>query len=709
MKRQLLCGLIAASVGSVALAQQAPAPAPSTETGQPPLTFRVEANFVEVDAFVSDATGKPVTDLRASDFQVLEDGKPQMVSAFAFVNMPIARAERPLFTPTAIEPDVDTNVGMDGRIYLFVLDDMHVDLTRGPRVKEALHRFFERSFGANDMAAVVYTSGRSVDGQEFTNNPRLLLAAVDKFMGRKLRSPTLDRLDEYNRQRAAGTRNAGDPVNDPAAFERAYNARGMLESLRKLSDFMAGLHGRRKALVLVSEGIDYDIYNLFDNNSAASDIITYTRDAIAAATRGNVSIYSVDPRGLMTPGSELIETSAVASDEPNLGLGVQSSMDELRLSQDSLRELSDETGGFAFVNRNNVDEAFDRIVAENSSYYVLGYYAPNDRRDGRFRKIEVRVTRPGITVRARRGYVAPRGRPAATTNASNNPLDTALKAAIESPLPTFGIPMRLFAAPYKGTAPNAAVAIAAELNINALKFTEKNGTYNNAVTVVTFVSDADGKTRVNEKATVDLTLMPMTYARARERGFRITTAINLPPGRYQLRVSAADAAGVAGSVGRTLVVPDFYKTPLVMSGVTVLSASGLLAPTAKVKDDPVGLLLMRPPTTAREFTRDDQLVLFAEVYENQQNAQPHMIDLTTEVRADGGRVVFNNTEQRSSTELQGGEQSPAARGRATGGYGYTAQIALKDFAPGLYVVHVEGKRRDGNVPAVARDVQIRIR
>jgi VWFA-related protein len=694
MKRQILCAVIAASVVSVALAQQAPAP--STETGQPPLTFRVEANFVEVDAFVSDASGKPVTDLRATDFQVLEDGQPQMVSAFSFVNMPIARAERPLFSPTAIEPDVDTNVGMDGRIYLFVLDDAHVDLTRGPRVKDALHRFFERDFGANDMAAVIYTGGRAVDGQDFTNNPRLLLAAVDKFMGRKLRSPTLERLDEYNRQRAAGTRSAGDPVNDPVAFERAQKARDMLDSLRRLSDFMAGLHGRRKALVLVSEGIDYDIYNLFDNNSAASDIISWTRDAIAAATRANVSIYSVDPRGLMTPGSELIETSGVAADEPNLGLGVQSATDELRLSQDSLRELSEETGGFAFVNRNNVDEALDRIVAENSSYYVLGYYAANDRRDGRFRKIEVRVTRPGVTVRARRGYVAPRGRPPAITKPSND-LETALKAAVESPLPTAGIPMRLFAAPYKGTAPNAAVAIAVELNINALKFTEKNGTYNNAVNVVTFVADADGKTRVNEKASVDLTLMPMTYARARERGFRITSAVNLPPGRYQLRVSAADTAG------------DFYKPPLVMSGLTVLSASGVLAPTAKVKDDPVSLLLMRPPTTAREFTRDDQLLLFAELYENQQNAQPHMVDITTEVRAEGGRVVFTNTEQRSSTELQGGASPAAARSAKAGGYGYTAQIALKDFAPGLYVVHVEGKRRDGNIPAAVREVQIRIR
>jgi VWFA-related protein len=706
MKRQILCAVLAASAVSIGLAQQAPTPAP--EPGQPPLTFRVEANFVEVDAVVSDASGKPVTDLRASDFQVLEDGQPQMVSAFSFVNLPIARPDRPLFSPTAIEPDVDTNVGMDGRIYLFVLDDAHVDLTRGPRVKDALHRFFERNFGANDMAAVVYTGGRAVDGQEFTNNPRLLLAAVDKFMGRKLRSPTLERLDEYNRQRMAGTRNAGDPVNDPAAFERAQKARDLLDSLRKLSDFMAGLHGRRKALVLVSEGIDYDIYNLFDNNSAASDIISWTRDAIAAATRANVSIYSVDPRGLAVAGSDLIESSGVANDEPNLGLGLQSSINELRLSQDSLRELSEETGGFAFVNRNNVDEAFDRIVAENSSYYVLGYYAPNDRRDGRFRKIEVRVTRPGVTVRARRGYVAPRGRPPAPTKPASD-LDTALKAAAESPLPTSGLPMRLFAAPYKGTAPNAAVAIAVELNINALKFTEKNGTFNNAVNVLTFVADADGKTRVNEKASVDLTLMPTTYARARERGFRITSAVNLPPGRYQLRVSAADTTGVAGSVTRTLVVPDFYKPPLVLSGLTLLSASGVLAPTAKVKDDPVGLLLMRPPTTAREFTRDDQLVVFAELYENQQNAQPHMVDITTEVRAEGGGVVFNNTEQRSSTELQGGASPAAARGAKAGGYGYTAQIALKDFAPGLYVVHVEGKRRDGNIPPATREIQIRIR
>ena len=198
MTRRLLSSVILAAAFAAALsaAQQ---PASSAPAEQPPLTFRVEANLVEVDAYVSDASGKPVTDLKAADFQLLEDGKPQQMSAFSYVNIPVTRAERPLFSSTAIEPDVDTNVGMDGRVYLFVLDDLHVDFTRTPRVKEALHRFFERNFGANDLAAIVFTGGRSQDGQEFTNNPRLLLAAVDKFAGRKLRSPTLERLDEYTR------------------------------------------------------------------------------------------------------------------------------------------------------------------------------------------------------------------------------------------------------------------------------------------------------------------------------------------------------------------------------------------------------------------------------------------------------------------------------------------------------------------------------
>ena len=299
--------MVTALLAPSLLALQGPPPAPLTDPGaeaapqaaQPPLTFRVEANFVEVDAFVSDTTGNPVADLRATDFQLFEDGKPQKVSAFSYVNIPVARPERPLFSAAAIEPDVQTNTGIDGRIYLFVLDDLHVDPTRASASGVAPSLFRAELRCQRSRRGRVHRR-RTADGQDFTN-VRGSARGRYKFSGKQLRSATLERLNEFNRLQSGGLRRSGSPIDDPAAMERGRNARNTMQSLQKLSDFMAGVHGRRKAMVLISEGIDYDIYNLFDNNSLGSDIVDATRDAIAAATRANVSIYAVDPRGLAAP------------------------------------------------------------------------------------------------------------------------------------------------------------------------------------------------------------------------------------------------------------------------------------------------------------------------------------------------------------------------------------------------------------------------
>src|SRR5207244_4276538 len=142
------------------------------------------------------------------------------------------------------------------------------------------------------------------------------------------------------------------------------------------------------------------------NHRDASMILDETRDAIAAATRANVSIYGIDPRGLTDLGDESIEIGSFP-DDTSLGVGSGSLQNELRLSQDSLRTLSEETGGFAVVNKNDYSTAYQRIVEDNSSYYVLAYYPP-DARPGRFHKIDVRVTRPNVVVRARRGHVTPK-------------------------------------------------------------------------------------------------------------------------------------------------------------------------------------------------------------------------------------------------------------------------------------------------------------
>jgi VWFA-related protein len=698
--------LVLVALVATVTAQQPPTPppvtaAPAAQTPQPdrqipPVTFKVEINYVEVDAVVTDAQGNFVRTLKKDDFQVFEDGKPQAVTTFSLVDIPIEHADQPLFASTPIEPDVKTNArDFDGRLYLIVLDDLHTAATRSPRVRAAAKQFITRYMGANDLAAVVQTSGRTNAAQEFTGSKRLLVDAVDKFVGDKLRSATLERIDEYNRTR--DIRAAGDPVNDPAAFERGYKARQSLDTLKNLADYLAGIRGRRKALVMISEGIDYDITDVF-NNRDATNVMEATRDAIAAATRSNVSIYTIDPRGLTSMAEEGIEIGSLPEDT-SLGLGQLSLMNELRLSQDSLRVLADETGGFASVNSNDFKTAFNRITQENSSYYVLGYYASNEKRDGRFRKLDVKLTRPGLIVKSRKGYAAARGGRSVseTRRADTMPgAPGAMNDALSSPLQVTGLPLRAFAAPFKGDNAKATVAVALETGADTFKFTEKDGRFTDTLDVAIMAIDKEGKVRASTRAPAAISLSPERKAVVAQYGFRIVAKLDLPPGRYQIRFAARES-GTAnlGSVFYELDVPEFTKTPMSMSGVVLASTEAARMPTGgeQLKD-----LMPIVPTAIREFARSEDLGVYAEVYDNL-GSTPHKVDIVATVLADDGREVFRAAEERASSEF-GGQR---------GGFGYSGRIALKDFAPGLYVLRVQATARVGKNEGVGREIQFRVK
>src|ERR1700682_81552 len=249
-----------------------PAPSPSPRREPPPVTFAVEVGYVEVDAIVTDRVGQPVRDLTREDFTVLEDGKPQTIDLFTQIDLPYKRPEPA--APRPVPLDVQTNARpFEGRVYVIVLDELHTSPTRSLLVRAAARRFLERHFGEGDLAAVVHTSGPAEagqgltgdrtlllgaggrfrgrelaePGQGLTGDRTLLLAAVDRFLGRKLPSTTLSRIDEY--RRTQDLRQAGDPVRDPEAMERAYNARAALDTLKSVSDWLVRLRGRRKAVL----------------------------------------------------------------------------------------------------------------------------------------------------------------------------------------------------------------------------------------------------------------------------------------------------------------------------------------------------------------------------------------------------------------------------------------------------------------------------
>jgi VWFA-related protein len=686
--RLRLVALIAFLAGTALTAGQPPTPQPP----QPP-TFKVQVDYGEVDVVVTDRQGTHIRDLKKEDFQVLEDGKAQTISAFTMVDIPVERADRPLFAASPIEPDVKTNEKpFDGRVYVMVIDDLHTRFGRSQRVKVAAKQFIERRLGANDLMAIVHTQSANNANQEFTSNKRLLLAAVDKTSGRKLDSATANRIGEYNRTR--DMRQSGDPINDPNDSERAFNARATLDTLKNVADWFGSVRGRRKAILFVSEGIDYDIHDIIPGTGSthhgASMILDATRDAIAAATRSNVAIYGIDPRGLTDLGDETIEIQSFP-DDTSLGIGPGSLQNELRMAQDSLRTLSDETGGFAVVNRNDFTTAFQRIVEDNSSYYVLAYYPP-DARPGRYHKIEVRVSRPNTIVRARRGHVTPK-KAAAVTTKSTSPATPEVKEALDSPLPVSGLTMHVFAAPFKGTAPNASVLFGVEMRGRDLQISP------NTKLLLSYVAiDANGKVRGgNTDALTMANMRPETKTRIEQSGLRMLNRLDLPPGKYQFRIAAHDTGG--GNVGSVLLdldVPDFLKAPFSISGLALTSPAGAAILTARA-DEQLKMVMPGPPIALRTFPQNDEVVVFAEVYDNA-GGTPHKVDITSTVTADEGKVLFTTNEVRDSSDL-GGQR---------GGYGYTTKIPMKDLAPGSYVLKVEAKSRLANTPAVSREVQFRV-
>jgi len=630
---------------------------------------------------------------------VREDGQPQEVNAFSLVDIPIERPEQPLYSAHPIQADVVTNARpFDGRLYVLVLDDLHTGATRTVHVRKAAKQFIERYMGANDLAAVVHTSGRNDASQEFTSNKALLEASVDKFIGQKLRSQTLERLDAYQRQQSIPTGPSGSRpsrIDDPLDSERGFRAVRALTALQNISEWVGSIRGRRKAIVFLSEGIDYDVYDF--QKRETTTIVDELREVIASATRSNVSIYAVDPRGLTNMGDDSIDVSGGFPDDPHLGLSMSSFNDELRLAQQSLRSLAEDTGGYASVSSNDFTTAWNRVVADNSAYYVLGYYPKNERRDGRFRKIDVRVKRDDVEVRARKGYTAPKGKAPAPKAPGDGKSSPELRQVLDSPVPLSGLTLRAYAVPFKGQAPNASIAIGIEAAGPDLNFTEKDGKFVDDFEVSAIAIDVQGKIRDGDRSLLNMGLKPETRARVAEQGLRIQTRLKLPPGKYQLRIGARETGGGRlGSLNYDLLVPDFASAPLTMSGIVLASATMQTMMTAK-PDEELRTLLPAPATAHRDFPEGDTLALFAEVYDNDLK-QPHKVDITTTVLTDDGRSVFSTNEERASTELQG----------KPGGYGHTAQVPLKGFAPGLYVLRVQATSRAGKDITVSRELPFRV-
>lgn len=405
--------VLRASTPGLSAGGQAPPPgqaggAPG-QAQQPPPTFRAGVNFVRVDVIVSDRDGRPVTDMKQADFEVSEDGKPQAIETFKVVFVDgIPKPGDPEPKEIRSEYDEESESARDDvRLFAIFLDDYHVRRTSAMAVRPALAAFVQKQLAPADLCGVMYPL-MPVSAVLLTRNQNVLLSAVQHFEGRKYdyqpRHPLEEQYAMY-----------------PAAVVERIRNQVTLSALESLVTHMGSLREGRKAVILVSEGFSNVLpAQLNDPISSMPGIGNPARGAIGAdslddrtalmanmdvqdelrqvydaANRNNTTIYTVDPRGLATNEFDISQ-----------GVGQHTDQQFLQATMDTLRTLANETDGRAIVNRNDLETGLKQVVRDSSAYYLIGYSSTHTAADGKFHEIKVRTKRPGVQVRARRGYWA---------------------------------------------------------------------------------------------------------------------------------------------------------------------------------------------------------------------------------------------------------------------------------------------------------------
>lgn len=691
---RLLATALAAIVAQAAPAQQ---PAPR---------FRAGVDVVQVAVVARDGAGNPVTDLASSDFEVLEDGVSQRVVAFARVSLPMFRPAAAAARPAApdIPLDVATNESLAAaRIFVLVLDALHVAPVRTLTVRQQARQFVEERVGPGDLAAVFSPGGPPAATADFTNDRARLLAAIDSFTSSKLTSATVERAEELARASTTGIVMHGG--KDPSDGERAGRAQALSATLEALARHLERVPGRRKALLLFSEGIDYDTTDVMgETQRYASDVMRAMERALNALMRTNVAMYSVDPRGLASGQGDLIQTPVYTSRPGDPGVPSERDVEaEQDRALRSLRDAAVATGGFLATDL-GLARAFERIAAETSEYYVLGYTPARPSKPGERRKIEVRISRPGVTVTARRGYVVPAPARASTRPAESLPDDLApspmarpgrarapmpggvtapevprpvagvsseLTELLASPLPATGLGLRVQAVAFKGDRSRRDVQIVIEVLGSGLRFDEREGRAEERIDLALVTVDDRGRAGNGRSTTIEMRLPAADAARVKTTGVRWLSKLDLPPGRHQLRIAARAAkSGTSGLVTHVVDVPRFDPDRMFMSGVTLTSLPSVLMMTRG--KGWLEATLDTPPSAGRTFVGGDQVTAAVDVH-----VPPN--------RAADAAVV-------AEIDAPGQPGQPIAARAGSKASGSTREVAFpidtRGMAPGAYVLRV---------------------
>ena len=566
--------------------------------------MKVQSNIVLTNVVVRDKkTGAVVTGLKASDFTVLENGKPQKIESFDFQNVDEAAVLAEKTTVSGRESIADLlnrNLAAapealrDHRLIVMFFDLSSMQPEDIDRAVESAQNYVNKKMEPADLVALVsLDTGLKMD-QDFTANKPALLKGLAK----------------YNGTEGTGFAGGGDGTTDGtsddgssfSADDSEYNSLNTDRELYAIQTIARSLErvDQRKSMLYFSGGLTR---NGIENQASL-------RMATNAAVKANMAIYAVDTRGLQAlPPVGDASRGSLRGNAAYSGAAMQNQLNGNFASQETLATLSSDTGGKSFFDSNDFAPAFQQVQRDTEAYYIVGFRSSNQARDGSFRHLALKLNRTDAKLDYRPGYYAP----ADFQHSKTQDRELQLTEQLRSDLPATDVGLYLQALYFRLAEGKYFVPISLIVPGSQIPFS-KNGDRDKAtLDLIGQVKNAQGIAVGNIRDTVKLALDQTQQVQ--RKNIQYSTGFTLAPGRYHLKfVVRENQTGQMGSFETDLQVPDLKKSPIKLSSIVLASQR-----TPNAAKQTVSPLIREGvewiPNIPHVFRQDQHLFFLYEVYD----------------------------------------------------------------------------------------------
>ncbi|MGA8300060.1 MAG: VWA domain-containing protein [Terriglobales bacterium] len=650
-------------------------------------TFHAESDLVLVNVTVRDKSGNFVRGLKPADFTILEDNKPQKISSFdienidAIANQNVAQskaltAETPqpanqlAATPAAQPANQSQDQFKDRRLIILFFDLSAMEPDEIDRAVISAQNYVDKQMAPADLVAIVSLASSLTVSQDFTSDRDLLKKELQAFGAGSGQG-----YEEGTTGTTEGTQDTGQSFTVDDTEYNIFNTDRRLEALRSVAEKLSHVQ-QKKSLIYFSSGMDR---TGIENQSEL-------RAAINAAVRSNLAIYTMDLRGLqaIVPGGEA-QNASMRGTSVYSGQSTINALNSNFTTQETLVTLASDTGGKAFLDSNDFTQIFRGVQQDTSTYYLIGYHSTNIARDGKYRRITVKIAVPGAKIDYRRGYYAP----ADYQHSTKDDREAQLEQELASELPTTDLPLYLSAAYFRLEPNKFYIPLSLVVPGSQIPFSRNSDKDKATLDVLGTVTDNDHHPVTRIRDTVKLAVD--ASAEVQKKNVQYDTGVSLPPGKYHVKfVVRENQTGRMGSFETDLEVPDLRQQKLKMSSVVLASQ---LEPTKKSSaPNPLihdGQEII--PNVTHVFSSAGHMRLYYEVYDPERSnpAQKNAIRVSSSVALFRGKTKIFESAPVNVNELNSADRHAAVfqldlplTGMPAGFY--TCQVNVIDDAAGSF-------------------------